>query len=225
LEDLLKVKPIALSKELENYQAMIGGPNDLYLLSKNNSNVLDTKWNSQLVPAWYYEPVAVEEGGQVLMDIVTGDDNRSVLPGVVLSHYGKGKVIYSATSMESLFRGNGNPVIKDLIANLISIVAPSTPTYSIQAPSALVSNMTTNGKQYLLHLTNWTGNKFEKTHVMEDYIAPAEDVRIELNFPPQKIASIKSLTGSTFTIKKKANSVELFLPKVGAYEGILINLQ
>ncbi len=225
LRDLIKVKPIALPKELENYQAMIGGPNDLYLLATKNNKRLDGKWNNQLVPAWFYEPVQVEEGGQVLMDIVTGDGNRSTLPGVVLSHYGKGKVIYSATSMESLFRSNGNPVLKDLISNLVSIVSPSLPTYRIQAPSALIANMTRNYKQYLLHLTNWTGNKFEKTQVMEDYIAPVEDIRIDLNISPQKIASIKTLNGSAFIMKKKPNGVELILPKVGVYESILINLR
>jgi hypothetical protein len=225
LGDLLKVKPVALTEELKNYQAMIGGPNDLYLLSKKTKTELDAKWNGQLVPAWFYEPVQAEEGGQVLMDIVTGDDNRPVLPGVVLSHYGKGKVLYSATSMESLFRSNGNPVLKDLIADFVSLVAPVESSFKMQAPSALVANMVTDGRQYLLHLTNWTGNKFEKTHMMEDYIAPVENVRIELNFPPEKIASVKTLAGSQFTMKRKAKTVELLLPKVGVYEGIVINLK
>jgi uncharacterized membrane protein len=225
LGDLLKVKPTALTEELENYQAMIGGPNDLYLLAKSNAKELDAKWSKQLVPAWYYEPVQVEEGGKVLMDIVTGDGNRPVLPAVVLSNYGKGKVIYSASSLESLFLSNGDLAVKELLANLVAAVALSSSTYTIKAPSALVTNMAGNGKHYLLHLTNWTGNKFEKTHVMEDYIAPVENVRIELNIAPQKIASVKTLNGSAFTMKKKANSVELLLPKVGVYEGILINLQ
>ena len=159
------------------------------------------------------------------MNIVTGDGDRPVLPGIILSHYGKGKVIYSATSMESLFQSNGNPLLKDLIADLISIVAPSLPTYKVKAPSALITNMAVSGNQYLLHLTNWTGNKFEKKQVMEDYIAPVENVQVELNLPPGKIASVKPLNGSIFILRKKAKSVEIVLPKVGVYEGILVTLK
>ena len=224
LGDLLKVKSIDLPAELKSYEAMLGGPNDLYLLS-NNSKTLNPKWKNRLVPLWFYEPVKVENGGEVLMNIVTGDGEQPVLPGIILSHYGKGKVIYSATSLESLFQSNGNPVLKELIADLISIAASSSPSYTIKAPSALIANMTFSGNQYLLHVTNWTGNKFERKQMMEDYIAPVENVQIELNFPPGKIASVKTLNGSAFTLRKKSKSVEVILPKIGVYEGVLFTLK
>ena len=59
--------------------------------------------------------------------------------------------------------------------------------------------------------------------MMEDYIAPVGHVRVVLNFPGKKIVSVKSLTGSPFTMKKKGNSAELLLPRIGAYEAILIH--
>jgi hypothetical protein len=222
LADLLKVKSVNSTPELENYQAMIGGPNDLYLSAKKEFKGLE-KWQNQLLPAWYYEPVQVENGGQVVMNIVTGDGERPVLPGVVLSQYGKGKVLYCASSIESLFRSNGNPQLKSLIGDFISLVAPTAPSYSMKAPSALIANMTTDNNNYLLHLTNWTGNKFEKTHLMEDYISPVENIRVKLSIPStRKIVSIKSITGSKYTVNKTGNSVEILLPRVEAYEGILI---
>ncbi|HEV8504072.1 MAG TPA: hypothetical protein VGQ53_01690, partial [Chitinophagaceae bacterium] len=113
----------------------------------------------------------------------------------------------------------------ELISDLISIVSPSSPTYTIKAPSTLIANMVDSGNQYLLHLTNWTGNKFEKTQVMEDYIAPVENVQIDLNFPPAKVASVKTLNGSPFTLREKSKSVEVVLPKVGVYEGVLFSLK
>ena len=159
------------------------------------------------------------------MEIVTGDGKRPVLPGVVFSRFGKGKVLYSASSLESLYQSNGNSILKDLIANFISLVTPAPPSFTLKAPSALIANMTSSGNYYVLHLTNWTGNKYEKIHLMEDYIAPVEKVRIELNIPgKRKIVSVRTLTGSTFTMKKIGDSVELLLPRVGAYEGIVINL-
>ena len=225
LEDLLKVRSIGLPKELENYTAMIGGPSDLYLLSKNDPGGFNHQWNDVLVPTWYYEPVKVLEGGRSVMDIVTGDGRRSVLPGVVLSDYGKGKVLYSSCSLESLYQSNGNPILKDLIANFISLVTPTLPSFTLKAPSTVIANMTNSGNKYVLHLTNWTGNKFEKNHLMEDYIAPVEKVRITLDIPGKKITSVKTLAGSAFTIKRNGNRVEILLPRIEAYEGILINVQ
>ena len=158
------------------------------------------------------------------MIFVRGDGKRPALPGVVLSTYGKGKVLYSSCSLESLYNGNNNPILKDLITDFISLVAPVPPSFTLKAPSALIANMTNSGNEYVLHLTNWTGNKYEKTHMMEDYIAPVEQVKISLNIPGEKIVSVKSLTGSMLTTKKNGNSTELLLPRVGAYEGILINI-
>jgi hypothetical protein len=223
LQELLKVRAVDLPEELSSYHAMIGGPNDLYLQSKKNSGQLNATWNNVLVPTWFYEPVQVLEGGKVVMDIVMGDSKLPALPGVVLSAYGKGKVLYSSCSLESLYQGNGNPVLRDLIGNFISMVAPSTPSFTLKAPSDLIANMTTSGNNYVLHLTNWTGNKYEKTHMMEDYIAPVEQVRIALTIPGKKITSVKTLMGSAFSMKKNGNSVELLLPRVEAYEAIIIN--
>ena len=223
LQELLKVRAVELPEELSSYHAMIGGPNDLYLQSKKSSGQLNIKWDNVLVPAWFYEPVQVLEGGKVVMDIVMGDSKQPALPGVVLSAYGKGKVLYSSCSLESLYQGNGNPVLRDLIGNFISMVAPSPPSFTLKAPSDLIANMTSSGNNYILHLTNWTGNKYEKTHMMEDYIAPVEQVHIVLTIPGKKIASLKTLTGSAFTMKKNGNSVEILLPRVGAYEGIIIS--
>ena len=187
LQELLKVRAVDLPEELSSYHAMIGGPNDLYLQSKKSSGQLNVKWDNVLVPAWFYEPVQVLEGGKVVMDIVMGDSKQPALPGVVLSAYGKGKVLYSSCSLESLYQGNGNPVLRDLIGNFISMVAPSAPSFTLKAPSDLIANMTSSGNNYVLHLTNWTGNKYEKTHMMEDYIAPVEQVRIVLTIPGKRL--------------------------------------
>jgi hypothetical protein len=116
--------------------------------------------------------------------------------------------------------------LKDLISDFISLVAPEAPSYTLKAPSTLISNMTNSGDQYVLHLTNWTGNKYEKNHWMEDYIAPVEQVRIKLNIPGNKtITSVKSLTGSPFTIIKKGNSADILIPRVRAYEGLIIGVK
>lgn len=226
LEDLIRVRSVELPAPLKNYQAMIGGPNDLYLLDRKGSDEMGSKWKDQLVPAWYYEPVEVLDGGRIIMDIVTGDDSRPVLPGVVLSSLGKGKVLYSASSLESLYGSNGNPVLKELIAHFIDIVSSAPFPFAMEAPSGLMANLARSGNNYVLHLTNWTGNKFEKNHVMEDYIAEAKQVSVKFTIPGNKsIESVRSLTGSAFTTNTVNNTLEILIPCVGAYEGIVIILR
>jgi hypothetical protein len=224
LGDLLRVRHIKLPEPLANYTAMIGGPNDLYYL-RDDKGTLPDKWANRLVPLWFYEPVEVLQGGKVLMNIVTGDGNRPVLPGVVLSSYGAGKVLYSASSLESLFYGNGNPEIKELLKDFVSIVSSEPLPYVVKAPSALISNLQQSGNSYLLHLTNWTGDKFELKHVMEEYIAPVENVRIE--FPLKagsKVVSVRSLSGASFKKELGNGLLKITLPRVEAYEGIEIVL-
>ncbi len=225
LGDLLRVKSIELPAPLKNYQAMIGGPNDLYYLARKDSQFSGTEWENVLIPAWFYEPVEVLDGGKVIMDIVTGDGRRPVLPALVLSSYGKGKVLYSTSSLESLFYSNGNPELKKFIASMIAVVAPEPAPFSIQAPSTLIANLASSGKNHILHMTNWTGNKFEMKHVMEDYLAPVDNVVISYRIPAgSKVESVKSLTGSRFSTRNGNGILKITIPGIEAYEGIEITL-
>ena len=114
--------------------------------------------------------------------------------------------MYSASSIESLYNSNGNPALKELIADFIAAVAPEPLPYTLDAPSGLIANLTVSGNSYVIHLTNWTGNKFEKNHMMEDYIAEVHHVSIKFAIPPnRRIESVKSLTGSAFTTNTNAD--------------------
>ena len=183
---------------MRTYSTILGGPNDLYLLARGNSGSLAGQWKDRLVPAWFYEPVEALDGGTVLMDIVTGDGLRPVLPGVIASQYGKGKVLYCASSIESLYTGNNESVLGDLIRDMVLSVAGAPRPYEVEAPATLVSNLTANGNRRVLHLTNWTGDKFEKTHASTYYVAPVENVRIRLPIAARDVRSYpaKGLTQS-----------------------------
>jgi Hypothetical glycosyl hydrolase 6 len=226
LQDLIRVRPVPLPEDLKSYQAMIGGPNDLYYLKREGSGLTGSGWDNQLVPLWYYEPVAVLDGGRVIMDIVTGDGRRQVLPGIVLSETGKGKVIYSCSSIESLYYSNGNTVLRDLIESLISTVSSAPAPYTVDAPAGLITNLSFSGNRYLLQMTNWTGNKFEKKHVIEDYIASVKNVTVRFPIPAgHTIEEVKSLTGSKIVVNISADTLEIRLPEAGVYEGIEITLR
>lgn len=231
LEELIRVKPVRpegeLKAQLYKYSTKLGGPSDLYLMADDEvGSDLGSYWNDRLVPLWFYEPVKVLSGGQVLMNIVTGDGKRPLLPGVVISSYGRGKVIYSASSIESLYLQDGTSVLGDLIFELSQLVTDQDPPYWLTGPASLQSNLMKNEKSWILHLTNWTGNKFERKQMNEYYLAPVENVGVVIRIPQnRKIRSVETYLEMPYEKNFTGENLELLFPRIDAYQGIKITFE
>lgn len=231
LEKLVKARPInptgKLGEVIKSYQAMIGGPDDLYLLAhpENNTNG-ENEWKNNLYPLWFYEPVEVLEGGIVLMDIVTGLNNKPILPGLIMSKYGRGQVIYCASALESLYAGCGARIVGDLIRSFIKTVSTEPIPYTLDAPASLIANLAEKEGQLILHLTNWTGNKFEQPWRNEYYLAPVENVSLRIRIPEdKKIKNVYTLVEADFKKQVSGQNLEVFLPKVEAYQAIVLEFE
>ncbi len=228
LEDLVRVQPEKptgeLARYIENYTAMVGGPNDLYLTGRGDA--FEGRWRNRLVPLFFYEPVRPLSGAEVSADIVRGDGLQPMLPGVVTSRYGKGKVAYLASSLESLFVQDNTREIAEFIKSLIQGVSPEPPPYELFAPQHLIANLTSKGNRHVLHLTNWTGNKFEKNRVKEYYLAPVENVRVLLRVPEGKhLRNIDTLVPGAVRVHDLGKTVEVRLDRVEAFQGIVYTLE
>jgi len=220
LEDLLRVRPIRPSGELAHWMeynsSKLGGPHDLYILSRQEK---------RLVPAWFYEPVEVLSGGKVDADIVRGT-GQALLPAVVSASHGKGRVAYLASSLASFYGQSNARVVGEFLEALVRGVSPVEPPYQVFAPETLIANLTAKDDEYILHLTNWTGSKFEMPRVDEYYIAPVENVRVRLRIPTgKKLADLRLLVPARFKAKARNNTVEVLLPRVEAYQGVAFNLR
>ena len=79
------------------------------------------------------------------------------LPGVVTSSHGKGRVVYLASSLESLYSSTKESVLGNFLRKLVETAAATPPPYQVTAPSTLIVNFTQNGNRRVLHLLNWTG--------------------------------------------------------------------
>lgn len=225
LAELMRVVPLRprgkVAEIIRNYQIMTGGPNDLYLLGRTGRGYLEDYWTDRLVPLWFYEPVAVLEGGSLVMDIVTGDGRRAFLPGVVVSRYGKGRVAYLASCLESLFLTDNIDVLGELIRSLVKTVAPEQAPYDLQAPAGLICNMTTKGNRRVLHMTNWTGNKFERMLTKEYYLAPIQNVVLRVRLPKQKkIRCIGTFVEGSSGHRDHEGIVEISFPRIEAYQAV-----
>jgi hypothetical protein len=90
----------------------------------------------------------------------------------------------------------------------------------------MITNLTQSGNRYLLQMTNWTGNKFEKKHVIEDYSTVANNIVLKFRIPAgRKTGSVRSITGSDFTMQTSEDILEISIPQVDSYEGIEITLR
>ena len=174
LEDLLRVAPLQPSEELAetvaSYRSLAGDPYDLYLADRSNPSL------ASLTPLWHYQPVRALDGGEVWKNIVTGDGPRTILPGIVVSSFGRGKIVYCASALESLYVQQNNSAVGEAIRGLVSKVAAVPPPYEVEVPSALIVNLTSKEDTLVLHLTNWTGNKLQRPGANEYYLASVENV-------------------------------------------------
>lgn len=219
LESLLRVRPVQLQGELaetlKSYRCMLGGPNDLYLTSHGVTT-------GPLVPLGYFEPVEVLEGGSAMMDIVTGDGRRPILPGVVTSVHGKGRVVYLASSLESLYSSTKESVLGRCLRDLVAYAAVSPMPYQVSGPSTLVANLTQNGNRRVLHLLNWTTEPDNES----GYLPSVENVVVRLRIPEgRKVCRLAGFPTTSFRHKQSGPELELRFPRIEAYEGISFELQ
>jgi hypothetical protein len=223
LEELIRAAPLQasgkLAEALANYRSMTGGPYDLYLADRERPD------SQALTPLWYYLPVKALEGGEVWKNIVAGDGLSPLLPGVIVSRYGKGRVVYCASALESLFLQQNSSAVGDLLRNLVAKAAPEPPPYEVQAPAALITNLTAKGDTLVLHMTNWTGNKLERPGANEYYLAPVENVRIRLTIPGgRRVRRVALLVEAPYRKEQKGSILEVVIPHVGAYQGLRVDL-
>jgi len=231
LEGLIKVRPITpkgeLAETVNSYKTMLGGPNDLYLQTTSVGNeVFNRKWQGKLFPLWYYKQVEIIDGAEVLMNIVTGHDKKSILPGVVMSNYGKGQVLYCTSALESLYNSGGQDMVQELILQFIETVSKEPTPYIIDAPACLIANLATSENQMVLHLTNWTGNKFEHPWRNEYYLAPVENIRLQINIPEnKKVKRISTFVEADYEKKIDGQKIELFFPRIESYQAVEVELE
>lgn len=224
LEELIHAAPIEptgdLADLIANYRSVTGGPYDLYLADRAHPSA------QNLTPVWSFQPVKALEGGRVLMDVVTGDGLGPILPGVIVSSYGKGRVVYCASALESLFLQNNDSVLGNQIRNFIAEAAESPAPYEVEAPAALIANLTANNDSLMLHLTNWTGDKLERNGSNTYYLAPVENVSLRIRVPSGKrVRAVRLSVEAPYKKTQNASTLELTIPRVEAYQGVRVDLE
>ena len=224
LEELIRVRPETLAGEraalVERHTSDHPGFQDLYLRLRPNSPLGNVSWSGRLVPVFDCQHVTPLDGAVVAADIVAGE-SQAVLPGIVLSRHGKGRVAYIAPALESVFLQTNLRLLADVITSLVVWTSPEPMPFTVNAPDGLIANLTVRDDLRVLHLTNWTGNKLEQQGLSESWLAPVENVRVHLRkLPGRRIEQVALLVETPFEQKDLGDAVEIVLPRVEAYQAI-----
>jgi hypothetical protein len=116
--------------------------------------------------------------------------------------------------------------VGDLISSFIKTVSTQPVPYTIDAPASLIANLTEKEDRLILHLTNWTGNKFERPWRNEYYLAPVENVSLQIQIPEGKqVQNVFTLVETDFEKQVKGQNLEVFLPRIGAYQAIVLEFE
>jgi len=229
LADLAKIQYLKpdekmLDKMSENL--IFGSVWDLYMKSRNGQSVLQSHLKDDLIPTHLYEPVKPLSGGSVAADIVIGTDHQPIFPGLIVSNYGKGKVAYISSALGAMYSETHIRAFAEFLKDVIQYVSPEPLPYEINAPSSLISNMTTNEDTRVLHLVNWTGCKFEKPLQTVYYIPPIENVSVKMKISDERtIKSIKLFVPGEFSHHVEKDFLYIKLPRVERYQGIAIEME
>jgi uncharacterized membrane protein len=200
---------------------------DLYLKTRPGQDVIKSPLANGLIPTHLYETVEVIPGGKVIADMVAGPGSQPVVPGLVVSQYGKGKVAYISAATDAMFLQTGIREYSDFIKNIIEYVSPDGLPYGIEAPpSTLITNMTVNGNKRVFHLVTWLGSQSERMWQNVYYIPPIENVKIKFKIPDgKKVKNVSSFVPVNLTRKQEINILEISIPKVDKYQGIVIEME
>lgn len=100
-----------------------------------------------------------------------------------------------------------------MIQKIIEAVSANELPYRLDAPSGLLANLAEKENLMVLHLTNWTGNKFEQPWINEYYLAPVENVRVLIQIPEHKrIKSVSLLVEADYE-QKNGQKIGSFFTK------------
>jgi hypothetical protein len=201
-----------------------GGVWDLYLKTRPGQDVLEPPLAGALLPTHIYEPVEALPGAAVIADLVSGTDHQPVVPGMVVSRHGKGKVAYLASASEALYYQTSIKELSEIIKRVIEYVSPDGLPYEIDAPrSSLITNLAVKENLAVFHLINHTGSRDERILQNLYHLPPVDDVTIRYRIPEgKKLKGIRLFVPAEYSHKTVGKIVHIRLPKVGHYQGVAI---
>ena len=230
LGDLAKIRYQKPDEKLSQKMAehyTYGSVWDLYMKTRPGQTVIKSPLADGLIPTHLYETVGVLPGGTIITDIVDANDIQPLVPGLVVSRYGKGKVAYIPAAQGAMYLQTGMKEFSDFIKNVVEYVSPEGLPYEIEAPpSTLITNMTVNGNKRVFYLVTWLGSQSDRMWQNVYYLPPIENVIIKFKIPEgKKIKNVSSFIPVEFTKKQEKNILLITISRIDKFQGITIEME
>jgi hypothetical protein len=141
-------------------------------------------------------------------------------PGITVHSYGKGKVIYIAAALETIYLRRRLPAVRDQIIALVDLALNQAPLLKLEGPSGVVANVTENNEFRFVHLVNYCGTMFEDANPLE-WIAPVDNVRVQLRLD-RPVRKVYSLYENKISFTRGADYLEIELPRLRLFDTLCV---
>lgn len=220
-------EPDARFSEKISQHLAFGSVSDIYLKIRPEQNIVRPPLKDKLLPIHLFETIDVLPGAQVIGDLVSGTANELLIPGLVISEYGKGKIAYMSAASSAMYQQTGIREYSDFIRNLVDYLSNYTSPYEVSCPyGSLITNMMKKDNIQVIHLINLTGSKSEKMWQNAYYIPPVENVTIIYKIPEgKKLKKISLFVPGKFSKKIRNGDLFIKISRIGQYQGIVIEYE
>jgi hypothetical protein len=224
LAEVLGVSPYSQHRSERGYLEDPAGGTRLEATS-DMSVLGNPQWNLR-VPVDEFVPVEVSSGARVAAEIRPreGEEEDWRYPGIVVSRYGEGTVIYLSFPLETAVLAEDSERVNNLVRNLIDYVTSRPAPYTVDGPADLMVNMTEKDSTRVIHLTNTgTPSYWPRDDSDGYYLSPIMNVRASLRIPDGKaVRSVTPLVDDEIQWEEDGATVDFVFPVIQAYQAVAV---
>ncbi|MCD6593068.1 beta-galactosidase trimerization domain-containing protein [Candidatus Bathyarchaeota archaeon] len=145
-------------------------------------------------------------------------------PGLVVSYFGKGRVVYVAAPLGKRYLRRGLPELRMIYSRAVKYALGGRSIIEIDAPPGLVINLTKDQSHYYLHLINYTGMMTESPYRVVDWISPLGEIKASLQID-EEVKNIHLLVkGKNVKFNQDDTALRFTIPEINIHETVIIEL-
>lgn len=202
---------------------------DTYLKIRTSHPSVRSSSPDKLIPQTEYLIIkAIKEKG-VVADIISGE--KVVSPGIITNTFGSGRVVYIPSSLERLYSSEvfrqfykRIPQFRQVLEDALCWVLKDKVLCSINAPNGVSTVLAEKKGIYVLHLINYTGDKYEEPFCYIESITPVRNIKVRIKLPQDSsVKTLRLIMGKEqISYTQNNNLLEFTIPEIQEYEAVVI---
>jgi hypothetical protein len=148
-------------------------------------------------------------------------------PAAVLTHAGKGQILYAAGNWFTTYRTEGNPAVRKMLVAFASTLLPEREQllWVENKPLRVEVSLMRNRNGYLVSLINSAIQKQSARFVHVEELTPVTDLRISVRIP-QKVRGVRLLPeGASLPFTRANGGVRFTVPRLDVLASVQLDCQ